>query len=210
MTHSDIVFDQYQEEDPCETNGYSIPFNREIKYMINNIPKILRTRVLTNCENQELVEVLIELFDDSDIDVILHSRIDLNDFEEFKQNNQLSVDFRDLPNSISQLFEKSVKNSDEFSVSLVLSDSGEEAKIMFYQKLRLRRIEILCLDFTKAPRDYVEMQAQFRFNKYKNDLINKKMQYEELLSKIEAKNPALSKRLRKNVEKIMSQREEVA
>lgn len=207
-TSNAFQFEQYQDADPSVTNGYTITFNKEIKFQINGVNKIYRTRVLTNTLEDSLQDVRVELFDDENIDFLFESSIAANEFDDFREQNQLSIKYEQLAQSIADLFEKSVKNPKEISIRFTFSDNSEEATIKFFQKLRLRSIEIFSLTFTKSEKEFIEAQAQARFNHYKNDLMIKKRQYEDLLGKIEAKNPTLAKRIRKGVEDAMKLRDE--
>lgn len=193
--------EQCQDYDPSVTNGFEIKFNREIIYKNSGRDKIYRTRILTSTDEEgTLNEVRFELFDDENIDFLYECSLTAAEYEDFKAANQLTIPFENFANSVQLLLENSVKKVEEFECRFAENVEEEAASIKFYQKLRLRQVEIFGLDFHRSDKEFIEAHAQSRFNRLKNELSHKRREYEEILKKIQAKNPTIAKRLKAAVE----------
>lgn len=193
--------EQVRDYDPSVANGFDIKFNKEIIYKCSGKEKIYRTRILTSVgEDSVLNEVRFELFDDENIDFLYECSLTQEEYEEFKSSNQLTIPFDNFANSVQVLLENSVKKADEFECRFAENAEDETASIKFYQKLRLRKVDIFGLDFHRSVKEFIEAQAQSRFNRLKNELSHKRREYNEIIKKIQSKNPTIAKRLIKSVE----------
>ena len=202
-----FLAEQYQDNDPSVANGYTIFFNREIRYKVDGNDVIYRTRILNFIdENQKLTEVRFELFNDDDIDFLYESSVAANEYDSFKEENQLTIPFEQFSNSVKSLLENSVKNAQDYECRFEFSDDKESASIKFFQKLRLRKVEIFELTFGKSDPEFIKDHAQARFNRYKNELSQKKNEYDRIIGKIAAKNPSIAERIDTAVNKLVEEK----
>ena len=200
-----FIAGQYEDQDPSVANGYTIFFNREIRYKVDGADVIYRTRILNLFdENKKLTEVRFELFNDDDIDFLYDSSVAANEYDQFKQENQLTIPFEQFANSVKSLLENSVKNPTDYECKFAFSDEG--ATISFFQKLRLRKVEIFELAFTKSDPEFIKDQAQSRFNRYKFELSQKKAEYDRIISKICERNPSIAERIDSAVIKLVEEK----
>ena len=196
---SKLSYNDFQTFDPSYSDGKDI-FNKEIIYIINNENKIFRTRILEIKTEEKISEIKIELFDDEDIFFYYYFKMTSEEYNSFKQQNNLSIQFEIFIKSIIELLQKSILQIDNQSIFLNMELKEEQIILTISQQLRLRKVEIYSLNFNSANSEEIIEHAQFRFNLYKNELMNKKYLYNEKLSNIEAKNPTFAKKLRLSVE----------
>jgi len=197
-----FIAEHYEDNDPTCANGFKSVFDREIIYKVDGKNVIYRTRILNlYVDNNQLSEVRFELFNDDDINFLYDSSLTANEYEQFQKENQLTIKFEGFGQSVQTLLENSVKNPKEYECKFTFSEDKETASIEFFQTLRLRKVEIFGLQFHRSEKEFIEAQAQYRFNKYKSELEKKKREYDEIIRKIEAKNPSIAKRIVDAVDK---------
>lgn len=200
-----FVAEQYQDNDPTIANGYKPVFDREIVYKVGDKNAIYRTRILSLTDDDSLSEIRFELFNDDDINFLYECSLTSSEYQDFQKENQLTIKFEGFADSVITLLENSVKKPKEYECRFSFSEEKGTATIKFFQTLRLRKVEIFGLEFHVSEKEFIEAHAQHRFNKFKNELAQKKRAYEETIRKIEAKNPSIAKRIveavKKNLEK---------
>jgi hypothetical protein len=122
-------------------------------------------RIITrssDADPPELEHVRFEIFNDSDLYYFIESVFDAARFEELRASGDLLVEFGDFAGEVEKLIRDS--RGDKSDVTAVLYETRDGGRRLdFNQLLELRAVEIFSLDFESADREFVDRQAQYRY-----------------------------------------------
>jgi len=195
----EFVFDQEEyinENNPRISNGYELIFCKEINlsviYENENTEKMLILIHIYSKQTESEKEFLVEFFNDEDIKFMFSSVINPSVFRSLG----LKIAFEEFGASLIQLLEQTMTES-----NLVVSFkvSGENAELVFSQKLKLRVAELFSLNFQSATQQDIVEFTQYRYKLFLLEVINMNESLSKILSKIDAKNPSLGDHLRKHM-----------
>jgi hypothetical protein len=156
-------------------------------------------------------EIRLELLEDDRISLIRVCSIPAPSYKDLATANGLKIDFPELAKSLTDLLISSVErplpsspdkkklDAPSHSLRFVEGDS-DGGQLLFLQKLRLRSVTILTLDFVQAPADFVQRQVQYRFNALKVELQRKTNEYDSQMWKLRQTNPSLERQLQGTIE----------
>ncbi|EAY15126.1 hypothetical protein TVAG_392430 [Trichomonas vaginalis G3] len=185
---------------PEELENYELIFHEDAS--INFISsqqkatRILNCRVFTlKTEDGVVQHVKIELTDDKDISFIYESNFSRKLYDEsIKETYKLLVDFDAFIENLCIFLQKSLKASDEITIDVI--DGKEKSKIVFYQKLKLRTVEVFTLPLNIPDEDYIMRLAQCRFNILNEQLAARTKYLDSAFKTLDNKNPSLASHVR--------------
>lgn len=184
--------------------GYDVVYEKEVCFFLVSSeenssneeifePRILKTRILSKGE----ADIKIELTDDQDIAFLYQAELDGKQFEKFKEDFNLLVDFNTFIETVELFFDKSIKESHIYRSTFYINK--EEPYLKFSQTLKLRVVDVFSIPIAKMPEEYVMELAQYRFNTIKDQLNAKTSELDAAFVKLDTKNPSLSRRVRAKV-----------
>jgi hypothetical protein len=189
--------------DPSVMDGFDICFNNEVPVSFRTEStaeaRAIRVRVLERNSDSGLDEVRLEITDDENISSYLVCSVSSAAYPDLAKANGLKAEFKDFSSSITSLLTRSVEKPAEYQLQFVPGED-DSGQLVFLQKLRLRSVTIFTLAFGQAAPDFVRKQVQFRFNALKVELQRKSKDYDNQMSRLDAKNPSLAKQMRQSVE----------
>ncbi|OHT05379.1 hypothetical protein TRFO_05966 [Tritrichomonas foetus] len=182
-------------------SGFSCIFNNELNLEFRNfqtqesISKVVNLRLLVKFGN-DLEQVRFEVSDDSDLYYYFESIFDRDQFNQMKEQDQLTIDFEDFPIEVMNLLQDCQNNDSETQVTFVEeNDPSDPSKIYatmeFLQILELKAVEIFRIRFTPSDPEFVQDQVQYRFDQITQKLAYKKAYLKEFDNQFKTKNPIL-------------------
>jgi len=72
-----------------------------------------------------------------------------NEFEKFKEDNQLTIPYKEFASSLQSLFENSVKDPQNYECKFVYKQEEDKTEITFFQKLRRSKLSFCVMSYTK-------------------------------------------------------------
>jgi hypothetical protein len=210
------VTDNLRELDPSFLEGFDVIFNNEVPISfrtgdVDSDARPVRVRVLERKGGSPTSgEIRIELLEDDRISLIRVCSIPAPSYKDLATANGLKIDFPDLAKSLTDLLISSVErppqspdkrklDAPSHSLRFVEGDA-DGGQLLFLQKLRLRSVTILKLDFAQAPADFVQRQVQYRFNALKVELQRKTNEYDSQMWKLRQTNPSLERQLQSTID----------
>jgi hypothetical protein len=143
-------------------------------------------------EQPRLEQVRFEIFNDSDLYFFIESVFDAERFEQLKATGDLLVGFEEFPREVEKLLRDSQSGSSDVAVALYEAQDGSR-RLEFNQLLELRAVEIFKLQFAPASTEFVEQQAQYRYETLAWKLAVKKAMLAEFKRYMHSRNPVLMK-----------------
>lgn len=185
---------------PEELQDFELIFHEDISVnFVSNKqkdPRILICRVFTHKNEENVVnQVKVEFTDDKDISFIYESNITRKFYDEkIKTEFKLLVDFDGFIENLCIFLQKSLKASDEISVDV--NEHKEKYTLAFYQKLKLRTVDVFVLPLEIPSEEYIKVLAQCRFNVMNEQLTQRTKYLEAAFKTLDNKNPSLANHVR--------------
>lgn len=205
-----IMGEEYATFDPTLLIGYDLKFSIKTQVQLSTdieqnseeeSPEIrlLCLRIFEKKgDANKLEELRIEIMDDLDVAFFLECSVDESSFQTIQANNRLQITFSQFPQSLIELFERSVKAPESIKLKLNI-ERDYNCVFTICQALRLRLVKVFSLDFRSSPTDFIRSQVQYRFNQLKMDAQQKSQDIETKFAKIKSKNPQFAEQLRKSI-----------
>jgi hypothetical protein len=146
--------------------------------------------------------VRFEIFDDTRIYFFVQALFNAKQFAQFKARSELLIDFNDFPQEVETLLHDSLEQRSD--VTVIFWEEDDDPLLVFTQNLELLSVDIFKIKFEKPDQEFIQRQAQYRYQKMASELAYKKSMLSEFKKQLQARSPVLVKEL----EEIMAVEEE--
>jgi hypothetical protein len=148
----------YEEEVPFEIRIESDEFNQ--KSIFESL--LCKVLIVENKKN-ELTQVRIELACDKDIYFFYISEINLELFEEIKNNQKLTCNFNEFPDLLIKFLDLCIKDKKQYLAVFSKKENGQ-CKMELLENLEHKFGDLISLDFESASDDLIKQQINYRYN----------------------------------------------
>ena len=148
----------YEEEVPFEIRIENDEFNQ--KSVFESL--LCKVLIVENRKN-ELTEVRIELACDKDIYFFYTSEINLELFEEIKDNQKLTCDFNEFPDLLIKSLDFCIKDKKKYLAVFTKKENGQ-CKMELLENLEHKFGDLISLEFESASDDLINQQINYRYN----------------------------------------------
>jgi hypothetical protein len=187
--------------DPSVGPGDEVVYHEEfsLEYRIESLDSessgsFIHFRIITrhSADRSGLEQVKFEIFNDTDLYFFIESVFDAPKFEQLKASGDLLVEFEDFPHEVTKLLHDSQMSNSDVNATLYEAQDGSR-RLEFNQLLELRAVEIFKLQFDQASPEFVDNQAQYRYEKLAYELALKKRMLAGFKKYMSSRNPVLMK-----------------
>jgi hypothetical protein len=157
--------------------------------------RMVRLRMLMRRDGSGNLEALrFEIFDDSDLYYFLEATVTPQDFAQMKEEDQLLIGFEDLAGEMKSILLDSLSPNSKKQVIFMENQDGG-GSLEFAEMLELKAVDFFKVWFSPSPPDFVQKQAQYRYNRYACDLSSRKFMIHQFAKYLESRNPILFRAL---------------
>ena len=199
MSQVNAGHDDVDLHDPSLKDGGEVIFNNEIPLQIqgeqDSGEQIVRFKIITIGEEDELNEVRVEISCDADLFMFFEAQYPRAEFDNLKKSQNLTIEFEEFAGMLIESLTQNVKNPEEYEVQF-RETSETEGILEFKQKLKFKSVDIFSLKFTASSNEFVKEQIQYRFNSVRTDLKMARTELSDVYSMLKIKNPSVLKQVR--------------
>ncbi len=126
----------------------------------------IKVKILILGEDNDIKALKIELSTETDLFFFYTHVCDLDQFQVVQDQQKLMVDFCDYANVLIRMLNNCIKEPHNH-IAVFLMQSDGRARLDFVQNMEYKFVELLSVDFSRAPEDMVRQQITFRYNTIK-------------------------------------------
>ncbi|EQC34805.1 hypothetical protein SDRG_07610 [Saprolegnia diclina VS20] len=192
--------------DPSLAGGYRVVYDREtpfeLRIQTDNAPQqvgtleAIKVKILLLGDENDLRALKIELSTESDLFFYYTHICDLEGFQIVQEQQKLMVDFADYANVLVRMLNNCIKEPHNH-IAVYLMQSDGRARLDFIQNMEYKFVELLSVDFARAPEEIVRQHITFRYNTIKSRVSALQSRLHEVNNIVKVKNPSLLLQLQK-------------
>lgn len=114
----------------------------------------------------EINAVKVELSTESDLFFLYTHVCDLESFQLMQDHQKLMIDFADYANVLIRMLNNCIKEPHNH-LAVYLMQADGRARLDFIQNMEYKFVELLSVDFMRAPEDTIRQHIAFRYNSMK-------------------------------------------
>jgi hypothetical protein len=165
-----------------------------------SVPFYVHFRIITRrseSKSHPLEQVKFEIFHDQDLYFFVEAVFLASQFDEFKRTSELTVEFGEFPQEVKKLLLDSAGRKSEVTSTLWEEEESDKPTLVFTQLLDLRAVEIFRISFQKPGPEFIDQQAQYRYEKLAYELQCKRLMLSEFKRFMQSRNPVLMRSMAK-------------
>ncbi|OQR82822.1 hypothetical protein ACHHYP_15463 [Achlya hypogyna] len=202
LQHSSLSSDMsfLDDIDPSLAGGYRVVYDREtpfeLRIQTDNAPQqvgtleAIKVKILLLGDENDLKALKIELSTESDLFFYYTHICDLEGFQIVQEQQKLMVDFADYANVLVRMLNNCIKEPHNH-IAVYLMQSDGRARLDFIQNMEYKFVELLSVDFARAPEEIVRQHITFRYNTIKSRVSALQSRLHEVNNIVKVKNPSL-------------------
>jgi hypothetical protein len=183
--------------DPSIEDGDQVPMDEELtlEFRVDgSTQSFVHFRIITRSSDaatgQSLEQVRFEIFTDADVYFYVQCVIDAEKFAEIKAAGDLLVEFDDFPGEVERLVRESQGAQSDVLVTFEQDDEGNQF-LEFRQQLEFTTVQIFSLKFEAASGEFLDRQAQYRYEKLAYDIACKRAMLGEFRKCLRSRSPVI-------------------
>ncbi|GLD94223.1 hypothetical protein PINS_up002834 [Pythium insidiosum] len=141
-------------------------------------------------EEGDIQAVKVELSTESDLFFLYAHTCDAETFQLMQDQQKLMIDFADYANVLIRMLNNCIKEPHNH-LAVYLMQADGRARLDFIQNMEYKFVELLSVDFLRAPEDVIRQHITFRYNSMKTRLQVLQTRLHEVNSIVKTKNPSL-------------------
>ncbi|KAM3144883.1 hypothetical protein pb186bvf_002899 [Paramecium bursaria] len=195
--------------DPCLEGGYHILYNQELPFLVRfvddqehqddkNTVEVIRVRIMILGSPKDITQITLELSSENDLFFYYFHTVDRENFQNVKNQQQLSVEFQNYPDVCIKTFKRCQNEQQQFAPVLTLM-SNSRGKVQILQTLEYKELELISFDMIAGDDEIIRQHVTFKYGsiKSKHQIINGKIK--DVFELVKMKNPQLLLHLQKFV-----------
>ena len=166
-----FIIEEVDNRDPSLGDEYTKIYEEEVPFEIriekdelnqNSIFEALLCKILV-IEDMDQTQVRIELACDKDIYFYYTSDVNLELFEEIKQNQKLTCNFNEFPDLLIKFLDFCIKDTKNYLAVFLKKENGE-CKMELFENLEHKFGDLISLGFKPASDELIKQQIIYRYN----------------------------------------------
>ncbi|EAY08450.1 hypothetical protein TVAG_355090 [Trichomonas vaginalis G3] len=140
----------------------------------------------------EVEAIKIQLYSKDVLSFLYEGEMPKEDFETFKAEQELDIDFNDFPNVLQEVLGQINEDIEENGYNARLLSGGEnECRLIIKQDLDLCTTEIFNIKLLGADAERIRKVSQERYNELSKRDNNLRIQYKDLIKRIRRQDPKI-------------------
>ncbi|KAJ0402909.1 hypothetical protein ATCC90586_006031 [Pythium insidiosum] len=193
--------------DPSLVGGFRVIYDRETPFELriqdaDSTPQqvgtleAIKVKILVHGDEGDIQAVKVELSTESDLFFLYAHTCDAETFQLMQDQQKLMIDFADYANVLIRMLNNCIKEPHNH-LAVYLMQADGRARLDFIQNMEYKFVELLSVDFLRAPEDVIRQHITFRYNSMKTRLQVLQTRLHEVNSIVKTKNPSLLLQLQK-------------
>jgi hypothetical protein len=146
-------------------------------------------------ENDQLDSLRIRFFSNEQISFVFEHTFTKENYEEFKKDQQLEVEFDEFPNVLEEVLSNVslTDDSSETYHAILKSEGDDKVSLSILQELELCTTDIFKLDLEKCKSDRIVEISQKRYDELTKEYQKVCIQYKDMIKRIKRQDPDILK-----------------
>ncbi|KAJ0397184.1 hypothetical protein P43SY_005111 [Pythium insidiosum] len=166
--------------DPSLVGGFRVIYDRETPFELriqdaDSTPQqvgtleAIKVKILVHGDEGDIQAVKVELSTESDLFFLYAHTCDAETFQLMQDQQKLMIDFADYANVLIRMLNNCIKEPHNH-LAVYLMQADGRARLDFIQNMEYKFVELLSVDFLRAPEDVIRQHITFRYNSMKTRL----------------------------------------
>lgn len=145
--------------------------------------------------DDELEAIRIQIYSKDNINFLFKGNLTAEEFEEFRKEQELEIDFNDFPNVLQEVLSQVnvdiIENEGYNAILQPDTENSEAARLIVKQDLELCTTEIFNIKLEQATAEEMRYIAQDRYNRLNKKFDQVKTNYKDLMKRINRQDPSI-------------------
>ena len=149
----------------------------------------LHIQVSIKQTDDNLEGVRIRFFSQEDIRFLYERIFHEDEFNQFKTDQELDIDFGDFPNVLEEVLSNVSRESEEGSYKAILRTEGDDVVLCLQQDLELCTTDIFTFKLPFCKPERIEQVSQQRYDELIKQYNEVATQYKDMIKRIKRQDP---------------------